>query len=223
MLLKISGMVLAIFLVIQCSVKAPEKAKNDCRIGAYELKKSRCVETDTASNIQKGIIQFNGMEINYQHGTNIPRGLQDSREYVEQSFRAYHYRKFFDYIHIDPKVHKLFRDSVKVESIQWIETGQNKECSACNVELSLRFRQKSIPYAIFITPTLLAELNRTQVVRKTTNDFEIKYFKNEETSGAFILPKVHTKESSGLLLELVKGTDDDFNAFIQNQIKYRKS
>jgi hypothetical protein len=207
---------------IQCKVKAPDNLNESCVIGAFVFQKTHCTVADSSEIRLSGTLVANDLEMKFQYGSEVARGLQDTKEYIEQSFRAYHYRKFFDYIHLDAKVHKIYRDSVAITQIRYIPTGDNKECPACNVELALQFRNKIIPFAIFITPALKSELDRTTVSRYTTKELTIKRYYNEETSGAFVLPAGAAKKTPGILIELMKGQAASFDRYLQHGIRIQK-
>ena len=141
------------FAFIQCKVKAPDKLNDGCVIGTFVLQNTNCIVTDSTDKQLSGTLFANNLEMKFQYGSEVSRGLQDTKEYIQQSFRAYHYRKFFDYIHMDPKVHKIYRDSADISQIKYIQPGENRECTACNVELSIKFRNKIIPFAILLRLT----------------------------------------------------------------------
>lgn len=210
------------FAFIQCKVKAPDKLNDGCVIGTFVLQNTNCIVTDSTDKQLSGTLFANNLEMKFQYGSEVSRGLQDTKEYIQQSFRAYHYRKFFDYIHMDPKVHKIYRDSADINQIKYIQPGENRECTACNVELSIKFRNKIIPFAIFITPDLISEMNRTTVIKFNTEELSIKRFYNAEVSGAFVLPAVASKKAPGMLIELIKGQGSEFDRYLQHSIRLKK-
>jgi len=210
------------FAFIQCKVKAPDKLNDGCVIGTFVLQNTNCIVTDSTDKQLSGTLFANNLEMKFQYGSEVSRGLQDTKEYIQQSFRAYHYRKFFDYIHMDPKVHKIYRDSADISQIKYIQPGENRECTACNVELSIKFRNKIIPYAIFITPDLISEMDRTTVTKFNTEEISIKRFYNAEVSGAFVLPAAASKKAPGMLIELIKGQGSEFDRYLQHNIRLKK-
>lgn len=189
-----------------------------CQLGNYTLKNCDCTKTNPIdSSEQKGEISGPGFKLQYQYGPAVPKGPQDEKEYIEQSFRAYHYKKFFDFIHIDTKVQKLFRDSVTLTEIKYIQPGEDTYCSACNVMLNLRFKGNQIPFGIFITPSLLADLNKAGFSYPQHPEMRIKLFNHEEIKGGWLGLKKSTKTSPSLYLELKEGEWTSFEKWINQQ------
>src|SRR5690606_26790754 len=67
-----------------------------------------------------------------------------------ETFRGYHYHKFFELVHVDPKVYGLFRDSVTVLEVlpatALVDARELFECKPCNAKAVLQFRFRKFVY-----------------------------------------------------------------------------
>lgn len=220
MKLKINLFVGILFAVGACSVQK-KMVSPSCKLGSFIFENCTCsIGTDSLdNNAQKGILEGEGFKLLYQYGTSVPKGPQDARECIEQSFRAYYYKNFFEYIHIDNKVQKSYRDSVVLSEIKYIQPGEDSSCSACNVQLQLLFKGNTIPFAIFITPGLLADLNKAGFSYPIHPSYRIKLFNHPEIKGAWIGPQKRPKGQPSLYFEMVEGDWALFEKWLSLHLK----
>lgn len=116
-----------------------------------------CTEANSGDAIdaQIGIVTCEDFTLSYDYGRYGYRGPKTLEESFEASFRAYHYTKFFELTHIDPKVQKLFIDSVqllKVHKSEAIADSTMFDCGTCNVSAELIFKQRT-----YFFPTTMNE------------------------------------------------------------------
>ncbi|MBK8699524.1 MAG: hypothetical protein IPN29_08270 [Saprospiraceae bacterium] len=133
-----------------------------------------------------------------------PIPLND-RAYFAQSFKNYYYTRFFDMIHIDKKVHRLFRDSVTIADIKYIRPGEDPGCGSCNVILTLTFRGNKIPFAAFVTEELMQDFKAT-TEEVNNKDISITYYQTDVISGAYIRKKDDIYKENELLIRWYGGT-----------------
>ena len=214
---------LGIFVVFAaCSVQKNVVVPS-CKLGNFVFENCTCTSSNSLDtfeiNTQTGILAGEGFKLQYQFGSVVPKGPQDAREYIEQSFRAYHYKKFFEFIHIDSKVQKLFRDSVLLSEIKYINPGEDQYCSACNVQLILIFKGNTIPFGIFVTPGLLADLNKAGFNYPEHGSYRIKLFNHPEIKGGWVGPKKRPKGQPSIYFEMLEGDWALFEKWISIHLK----
>ncbi|NNF36015.1 MAG: hypothetical protein HKN68_18040 [Saprospiraceae bacterium] len=83
---------------------------------------------------------------------NLPLSLEES---FMNAFNAYHYNKFFDKVMMDPKVKKIFRDSVQLVDIFPTEGKNVTGCSNCNVLAKIKFKKKVFDFPVQMSETEL--------------------------------------------------------------------
>jgi hypothetical protein len=194
-----------------CAVNKPNRTCHT--IGLYRYCSNNTAMVPRAAiDGDAGLIKSPTMVINYDHATAAYPGPQSAVDYFMQTFRSMHYMKYFDSIHIDKKVQKLFRDSVRLISLQEIPIGSAK-CKACNYEAQLQFRQFKTPFYYFVTDDLKKEWAATQFQLDTIHDFAIKFYRNTKEMGAYIKEKKGTRQSKKLSLVLESG---DYGIFVAN-------
>lgn len=161
---------------------------------------------------ETGTIQSSAHVINYDHSSQAFAGPQNKEEYFMQTFRSYHYLNYFDSIHIDKKVQKLFRDSVKLISLKQIPIGTSR-CKSCNFEAMMKFKQFVSPVYFFATSALQEQWSSAQISYDTIQNFVVKTYQNDKEKGAYIKDLKGDKQAKKLSLVLVSG---DFDSFIAN-------
>jgi len=96
-------------------------------------------------------------DINFQYALNEEiEAFPESLEYLYlKSFRGYHYRKFFKELHVEPKLHKIFLDSIQLIQVDTIADGKTQgmllSCNNCNVYADLKFKGKIFKYPLIIS------------------------------------------------------------------------
>ncbi|MBK7223022.1 MAG: hypothetical protein IPH94_17425 [Saprospiraceae bacterium] len=223
MKLKISLFVVFLLSLGACSLHKKIVIPS-CNLGSFVFNNCTCSSNSSSTDslesiLQSGFLSGEGFKLQYQYGPSVPKGPQDAREYIEQSFRAYYYKNFFEYIHIDSKVHKVYRDSVYLTEIVYIRPGEDQSCSACNVQLQLMFKGNTIPFSIFITPSLLTDLNKAGFSYPLHTSYRIKLFNHPEIKGAWLGSKKRSKGQPSLYLEMVEGDWALFEKWISLNVK----
>lgn len=72
-------------------------------------------------------------------------------EEFQNAFRGNYYAKFFEIIHIDSKLYRVFRDSVQLVSISDLNLSKKQlfSCPTCNKSATLIFRNRTYHYPFF--------------------------------------------------------------------------
>lgn len=116
------------------------------------------------------------------NGYPTPTSLEWS---FRNAFYAYHYNKFFDQVYMDPKVKKIFRDSVKIiEIITEIEKDEMKKgCSNCNAIAKLQFKKKVFDFPYQMDEKKMVEVKKYKFNSDTTNGFKSVIFQDKNNAG----------------------------------------
>lgn len=95
-----------------------------------------------AVDSQVGKITCEEVVLSYNYGKYGPKGPMTAVESFEQSFKNYHYSKFLELTHIDPKLYKIFKDSATIVSILPAAEVTKEtlfECGTCNAVATIDF------------------------------------------------------------------------------------
>lgn len=213
--------ILIIFTLISaCSVSKKNK-KVDCvkfdvfEICSPDIKHFKNNDLDSL----KEIITFSNLTIESDISNNGFSGPETLEEYILKIFRSYHYLSFFDKIHIDKKVQKLFRDSVSIDKISKMPENFEKECKNCNYLLLLKFKKTIYPYEIYLAESLTETLNSNSVEIIQQEGINFKFYETSEIRGAYISQIKSKRKDKKLSLKLTDGNFNEFKSFIQKTIK----
>lgn len=118
--------------------------------------------------------------------------LTDQEEFM-RVFHANYYAKFFDIIHIEAKLNRLFRDSVTLVYITDKSTEDNLlfDCLVCNKVAKIKFRERSYIYP-YSSQVLNGKDSTYQISVDTTSTLIRKIFISRVDSlpsGLYLRPK----------------------------------
>ncbi len=85
------------------------------------------------------------------------------------AFKGNYHAKFFEKIHIDPKVYRLFIDSVAVLGVERKTVNSEKmllNCSVCNMEAKLLFRGNVYYYPYYINT--ISDISNSYLIESDT-------------------------------------------------------
>lgn len=88
-------------------------------------------------------IECQGTTFNYDYGLHSSEGPLTLKEAFEKNFRGYFYNSFFEKLNFDPKVYRVFIDSVDILEVVPKMQNTNKllfECVPCNAVAKLNFK-----------------------------------------------------------------------------------
>ena len=101
---------------------------------------------------------------------NIPHYPIPLEMVFTQEFYAVHYNKFFDRVLLDPKVKKLFRDSVTIREVVVLEGPSDSiSCSNCNVVAKLEFKKSIFDFPAQMSDKALYD-DRCHIFKSENND-----------------------------------------------------
>lgn len=95
-----------------------------------------------------GTIQCGDITFNYDYGKNSYSGPVAIEEGFMRAFNANYYAKFFEIIHIEAKLNRLFRDSVSIVNIVDKTDGMKTIflCDVCTKVANIKFRGRTYGY-----------------------------------------------------------------------------
>ena len=102
------------------------------------------------------------------------------------AFRSYHHTTFFEYIFLDKKLNRLYRDSIIVDTVYKYEgqKGLVYPCRGCNAVADIRFRLSSYLVPHSLEPHLMKRLESFMFIQKTTFKGHLStYYPKDGTSG----------------------------------------
>lgn len=180
-------------------------------------------ESSQVNKDQKGIIKTNSLVFSYDYSANAPSGPESVHDYLWKTFRSYHYLNFFDKIHIDKKVQKLFRDSLIFEKFETLPEGKSKDCKSCNYRLHITFKGYTYTHDVSVNSQLESELKQNITETFEKDGLLLKYFQTPKETGVYIKNKEGDKTEPKLNLTLISGSVDQCKFFINNNIRYHIS
>jgi len=163
---------------------------------------SGCTEGHSGDVVdsQVGKIVCKEAVLSYDYGRYGPKGPMTAVETFDQSFKNYHYSKFFELTHIDKKLYKVFTDSVSVIAVQPAADITEKtlyECSTCNAVATIDFLGKRWYYPTTVHADMLA--NPAKLDTATRDNYAIKVYTTETGQQAATLTPVPMTRSSDYL------------------------
>lgn len=173
----------------------------------------------------KGSWKCNDHEYFYEIGPLVSSPVLTDAEKFKLAFKGSYYVKFFESIHIDPKLAKLYMDSVIVDQV--INKSNHRgsllfSCTACNRVAYLTFRNRHYPYPFYNNQPLESEVTSVQV--DTIHGFSRKMTisKNGGQSALFFQPLLDTKIKDKIAIYTLQTKDINLieSAFKSLKIKF---
>ena len=177
----------------------------------FGIKGLECIETKSPDAIdsQVGTIDCDNISFTYDYGLYGYQGPITPKEEFRRSFDTYHHIKFFEDRMIDPKVYKIFLDSVKVIDVRRKMPGVKHmfKCDPCNTTAEITFKGDTYFYPLTLSEKQL-NMEGFTCSFKEENGFVYKYFQEENAlPGVYIGPiKNRYKNKNTLSLMVSKTT-----------------
>ncbi|MDF1696456.1 MAG: hypothetical protein P1U56_11510 [Saprospiraceae bacterium] len=156
-----------------------------------------------------GTINCTDITMVYDYGKFSNAGPLTPIEEFTRSFDTYHHIKFFEDRMIDPKVYKIFLDSVEINTVR-LKTQEDKlmfPCTPCNTTAELTFMGET-----YLFPTTLSEsqlnMNGYTTSFEENDGFIYKYYQEDnQLPGLYISPKNNRyKNKNTLSLTVTQST-----------------
>lgn len=207
-ILKTCYILLFSFLFFACKTVKPEETKG-FKNEHFGIKGIPCIESVNPDAIDSyvGTLDCGCVTFNYDYGRYSKRGPLTRKEEFRNSFDAYHHTKFFKNRMIDPKVNKLFLDSVKVLDVRR-KLDSDKlmiDCSTCNATAVLTFKNDTYLYPFTMSEKQLVE-DESKVEFKEEGLFQYKYYTDSNSNPALYVTPIQNrfKKKNCLSMNIVK-------------------
>lgn len=138
----------------------------------YNLDKLNFYAPDGFKSGKDKMLFIKGVDtIRVSHGkdNDLPLSLEES---FMNAFNAYHYNKFFDKVMMDPKVKKIFRDSVQLIEIFPLKDKNDSGCSNCNVMAKLKFKKKVFDFPVQMSEKELHDDQCYKLLDQSTEKYQ---------------------------------------------------
>lgn len=172
-----------------------------------------CNETlnPDAIDSRVGILTCAETEFYYDYGRYSNRGPLSVEEEFRRSFDSYHHIKFFEDRMIDPKVYKIFLDSVEVIDVRKkVDSDQLMyACEPCNAVSQLTFKGDTYLFPVTMSEKQLSDQG-TQITIEQKGDYIYKYYQRKgEQPGVFVSPVKNRYRKKNCLSVSVKKTEQN--------------
>lgn len=163
----------------------------------------QCTETinPDAIDSQVGSIDCGTISFTYDYGKFSNSGPQTANEKFRETFDTYHHIKFFENRMIDPKVYKIFLDSVQVIDVRRKKSTDKlmMDCEPCNTTAEVTFKGDTYFYPLTMNEDQLS-MSGSTVSFDEKGDNVYKYFQEEnELPGLYITPKKNRYKNKNTL------------------------
>lgn len=123
-------------------------------------------------------------------------GLVSLKEASIQSFKGYYHQKFFDALHVEKRLQKIFIDSIEFIEVLPINFNNEfiTECSTCNVQMNLKFKKNTFYFPLTISEDVLRNYEAFNIIKIDIDENVSKVIhwpkgKKNNNAGAFIKMK----------------------------------
>jgi hypothetical protein len=172
-----------------------------------------------------GTIQCGTISLQYTKGIQAYSGPLTETEKFALAFKGKYHTVFFEKLHIDEKLYKMFIDSVDIIQVIPFAESTSKPfipCTACNYMAELEFRNRSFSYPYFATPDTQQQEGDFSI--KIDGEFQRKFYLTRDGLGSGIYFK-HTKkkkQDQNLSIEVQNVCDTAIVRKVLSSISYPK-
>ena len=191
------------------------KTKNALAIDGFQneyfgIKGLQCTETKNPNAIDSkiGTLECGNISFTYDYGKYSNPGPITPKEAFRRTFDTYHHIKFFEYRMIDPKVYKIFLDSVEVVNVRR-KTRSDKgffECEPCNTTAEITFMGDTYFYPLTLSENHLSMSGYTVSFKEDAEMIYKIHKKDNSNPGVYITPKKNRYKNKNTLSLMVKET-----------------
>jgi len=176
----------------------------------FGIKGLKCTDTKSPDAIdsQVGTLDCETISFTYDFGPFSNPGPLTPEEEFRRTFDTYHHNKFFENRMIDPKVYKIFLDSVKVIDVDRKKEDDRLliECKPCNAVAEITFLGETYFYPFTLSERQL-NMEGFTCSFEERGEFVYKYFQEDDgLPGLYITPKKNRFKSKNTLSLITKET-----------------
>lgn len=158
---------------------------------AFTIEGIKCSDTPGEGTDSKvGVLECEDVSFYYDYGRYSSKGPITPREEFRRSFDTYHHIKFFEDRMIDPKVYKLFLDSVNVVEVRKKEESDPLmfSCDPCNTTAIITFKNDTYHYPITLSEKQLNMDSFKAEFKKVNGFIYKKYQVDGERPSLYVTP-----------------------------------
>jgi hypothetical protein len=192
---------LGFILAYACKTKLPKDISNSFENEYFHIQGVMCIDSlYSGIDCIVGGLDCNGIQLNYEISNAAYTGPQDLKELFKNNFKAYYYKKFFDELHMDQKVFKLFIDSVAINKVVPLDTMSKLmfECSNCNALATIIFKKKQFNFPFQTNEKYIIAANSYKIEYKEDNGYLAKSYSLHSFQalpiGKAFIPKYSTNQ-----------------------------
>jgi len=177
----------------------------------FGIKGISCIEKINPNAIDSyvGTLDCGCVTFNYDYGRYSNPGPLTRKEEFRNAFDAYHHVKLFKNRMIDPKVNKLFLDSVQVKNVRPKLDTDNLmfDCETCNASAELTFKKDT-----YLFPFTMDEkqLNNEEVGVSFSDNgaLQYKYYTDTDSEPALYVTPIQNRFKKKKCLSLTVANSD---------------
>lgn len=189
----------------------------------FGIKGLKCEETKSPDAIdsQVGSLQCEDISFTYDYGKYSNPGPLTPKEEFRRAFDTYHHIKFFENRMIDPKVYKIFLDSVVVINVRR-KMDDDKlifGCEPCNTSAEITFLGDTYLYPLTLSEKQLGREGYSSEFEKKGKLIHKYYRKDDGTTGLYIAPEKNayrTKNTLSLIVNESTLTQEKIDDLLRN-------
>ncbi|MGK0317190.1 MAG: hypothetical protein ACI86M_003431 [Saprospiraceae bacterium] len=194
-LLKTYTLILLIPMISACKTVKKDIAKS-FETEHFGIKGINCEEKVSPDAVDSyvGTLDCGCVTFNYDYGKYSNPGPLTRKEEFRQSFDAYHHIKYFKNRMVDPKVNKLFLDSVRVIDVRRkLDTDLLLfECDPCNAAAVLEFKNDITVFPFTISEKQL-DKEELEVSFQERGNLQYKYYTDSEGESAMYVTPIQNR------------------------------
>lgn len=162
----------------------------------FGIKGISCIETVNPDAIDSyvGTLDCGCVTFNYDYGRYSNPGPLTRKEDFRNAFDTYHHIKFFKDRMIDPKVNKLFLDSVQVIDVRRkLKTDELMfDCETCNASAELTFKKDTYLFPFTLSEKQL-DNKETGVSFSNKGILQYKYYTDSNSEPALYITPIQNR------------------------------
>jgi hypothetical protein len=181
-----------------------------------------CTEVADPDGIDSNVgkLDCGCVTFNYDYGLYSNPGPLTRKEEFRRAFDTYHHIKFFEDRMIDPKVHKLFLDSVTVVDVRHKMPNDELmiDCSTCNATAVLTFKRDTYLYPFTMSVEQL-DNDEQEILFIDKKPNQYKYYTDSNGKPALYVTPIQNRFKRKNCLSLNVDTSDCENKEIERILK----
>jgi hypothetical protein len=204
--------------MFSCNKKTPSFYQDDY----IKIENLNCTESELPKGIDSAVKTLNCGEIKlyYDYGMYSNSGPKSLYESFKTSFKSYHHRSFFQKVHLDEKLYRLFIDSVNVISV--LKNDDHVKpmfvCKNCTHVAKLQFKGSDFlfPFQASVDAMqsdslhtfyydMLGEYNRKIFIAKNSNEggLYLFHFKDKQRKKLSVIGETNDKSKLLQILQSI--------------------